>query len=70
MSASDALVGKQSGDYFLFFCSRCDTPTKNEYLGWDPAVPHFSARCPKCGHGWELKLQLTDWEGLPTEAQH
>ena len=59
------IKGKQSDDYFLILCVRCDTETRSEYLGWDPGVPHFRATCPKCKNTVTLKLTVPLWRGLP-----
>jgi hypothetical protein len=57
------LRGEQRLDYFNVLCE-CGGPTKNEYLGFDPAVPHFKAECPRCGATYTLKLDA--WRGLPS----
>lgn len=57
------LKGKQMADYFDIFCENCGERTDNEYLGGDPAVPHFRATCKQCNESTELKLSR--WRGLP-----
>ena len=59
-----------SGDYFDIICEECGGHTKNEYLGWDPAVPHFKATCEKCGTSVELKLDSVRWKGLPPKPDN
>ncbi len=60
------IEGRQTGDYFAIVCRKCGSPTKNKYLGGDPAMPHFRAKCEKCNTVgvWKL-LQPAAWEGLP-----
>ena len=36
-----------------------------KYLGWDPAVPHFEARCDTCGESAHFKVAVGMWTGLP-----
>jgi hypothetical protein len=57
------LEGRGSGDYFEILCKGCGERTHNKYLGWDPAVPHFEATCPRCGESGVWKLNA--WRGLP-----
>jgi hypothetical protein len=59
------LRGEDSGDHFEIKCVSCDVLTKNEYLGGDPAVPHFKATCGKCGESITLKLSHHDWQSWP-----
>ena len=56
--------GETSIDYFLIKCGECGQETKNKYLGVDPAVPHFKAKCEKCKTEVDLKLSI-HWTGLP-----
>jgi hypothetical protein len=62
------IKGKESADYFNILCAKCGSMTKNEYLGWDPAVPHFRATCEKCGTTGQWKLAAGRWKGLPSKA--
>lgn len=61
------LTGKTQADYFNMYCKKCGEQTKNEYLGWDPGVPHFRATCTKCGESGRWKLPVPLWTGLPSE---
>lgn len=61
------IEGKMAGDYFNIVCEKCHCPTKNEYLGWDPSVPHFKATCEKCGETGNWKLHFPMWKGLPSD---
>jgi hypothetical protein len=57
--------GEDSVDYFVILCDACSEETENEYLGWDPGVPHFRATCRRCGESKTLKLTVGRWKGLP-----
>ena len=59
------IKGQTGADYFLIICEKCGKETENEYLGYDPAVPHFRAKCEKCGTSGAWKLQAGAWKGLP-----
>jgi hypothetical protein len=59
------IKGEDAGDYFRVLCEQCGSPTNNEYLGWDPSVPHFRATCPNCKKTGEWKLDC--WTGLSTK---
>ena len=61
------ITGKIYNDYFIIICEKCGTPTKNKYLGWDPAVPHFEATCEKCNISSQWKLDPANWKGLPSK---
>ena len=61
------LKGEQHIDYFNIYCQDCGEQTKNKYLGWDPAVPHFRAVCPNCGDLGTVKFSAAFWTGLPTK---
>ncbi len=61
------IKGIESADYFNIVCDKCDQPTKNEYLGWDPVVPYFKATCEKCGTTGQWKLSTHFWSGLPSK---
>lgn len=56
------IKGVMTGDYFKIVCEKCGEGTRNEYIGWDPAIPSFKARCKKCGTSGIWKL---DWGALP-----
>jgi hypothetical protein len=56
------IKGVMTGDYFKIVCEKCGEGTKNEYIGWDPAIPSFKATCKRCGTSGMWKL---DWGGLP-----
>lgn len=62
------LVGESQTDYFLVMCKVCKEQTHNEYLGWDPGVPHFRATCIQCGERTEYKLRADLWSGLPSKS--
>ena len=62
------IEGRESGDYFLIFCKECGAETENEYLGGDPAQPHFKAKCGNCGEETTLKLSGNYWKGLPSQV--
>ncbi len=62
------IKGQEAGDYFNIVCEKCGQPTKNEYLGWDPSVPHFKATCEKCGTTGIRKLDSASWVGLPYKS--
>ncbi len=57
--------GEDKGDYFSIVCEKCNQNTINEYLGWDPAFPHFRASCENCGESGTWKLTGGIWTGLP-----
>jgi len=57
--------GEETTDYFELFCENCNEHTTNEYLGGDPALPHFEATCKKCGESAKYKLNGPFWKGLP-----
>jgi hypothetical protein len=59
------ILGKHAGDYFVILCENCGKEIKNEYLGWDPAMPHFRAVCQPCGAETIVKLTGPFWSGLP-----
>jgi len=59
------LRGTTDVDYFKIVCANCGTETQNEYLGKDPTMPHFKARCPTCGRTFRYKMPNVQWEGLP-----
>ena len=61
------IVGKGEGDYFQFRCEKCNEILDCEYLGYERAMPHFRATCPKCKETAEKKLVRTHWKGLPAE---
>ena len=61
------LTGKMTGDYFQLVCVEHNAPTDNQYLGWDPSVPHFKSTCKRCNKSIELKLDR--WKGLSKEAE-
>ena len=60
------LIGRTANDYFAIMCANCDAPVEIEYLGFDPAVPHFQATCKKCNESAQLKLSGAHWRGLPS----
>jgi hypothetical protein len=61
------LTGKNAGEYFVIVCATCGEETDNEYLGYDPAVPHFKAVCKQCGTSGIWKLTVRSWTGLPAD---
>jgi len=50
------VMGEQTGDYFKFYCGKCGSTLKVEYLGLDPSIPKFKFTCPKCNSSSELKV--------------
>lgn len=60
-----AIRGEHAGNYFVVLCQSCGGETKNDYLGWDPAMPRFRARCEPCGTETTVKLTGVCWAGLP-----
>jgi hypothetical protein len=48
--------GKQTGDYFKFYCSNCESSLETVYLGLDPSISKFRFTCPKCLSSRELKI--------------
>jgi len=61
------LTPEEAGDYFDIFCKTCGGLTDNEYLGGDPAIPHFKATCKRCQTSGQWKLSLR--AGLPLTAE-
>ena len=61
------VVYQEDGDYFVVRCKRCGNSIHNEYLGYDPGVPHFRATCTTCGESDTWKLSVAEWTGLPHE---
>ena len=61
------IVGETSIDYFRVLCEKCGSQVRMEYLGWDPAMPHFKATCPTCEESAEFKVHVGEWKGLPRE---
>lgn len=59
------IKGQTGADYFNIICTKCGKDTTNEYLGYDPIVPHFRATCKKCKTSGTWKLQVPKWKGLP-----
>jgi hypothetical protein len=62
-----SIRGETHADYFDLFCENCNERTTNEYLGGDPAVPHFQATCKQCREHAKFKLDISRWKGLPLE---
>jgi predicted RNA-binding Zn-ribbon protein involved in translation (DUF1610 family) len=61
------IAGEQRGDYLHFICSDCGNHVDCRYKGYDPAMPYFDFKCPKCGNSGSLKLMGMHWKGLPTK---
>jgi len=59
------IKAETSGEYFRIVCEKCGKETKNEYLGWDPGVPHFRTTCEACHETDTWKLSPAQWYGLP-----
>ena len=59
--------GEIRSDYFQIVCNQCNKIAYCEYLGWDPAVPHFRATCKKCSTVREYKFGGPYWKGLPSK---
>lgn len=49
------IAGKQTGDYFQFYCSKCKSNLEWEYIGRDPSIPRFKFFCPSCKSDSVLK---------------
>ena len=61
------IIGEGSGDYFIFKCTDCDEMAECEYLGWDPAIPHFRVKCG-CKEEMIYKFSTNNgWKGLPSK---
>lgn len=59
-----------TGDYFTILCEKCNTETRNEYLGYDVSAPCFKASCRTCGISKIWKLSGSAWSGLPPKPVH
>jgi hypothetical protein len=63
------IKGETAADYFNIVCTKCGGLTQNEYLGWDPSVPHFRATCKRCKTSGTWKLDMPLWKGLPSKPE-
>jgi len=48
--------GEQTVDYFKFYCAKCGSNLKTEFLGYDPSVALLKFTCQKCGTSTKLKV--------------
>jgi hypothetical protein len=62
------VIGEQRRDYLHILCEKCGEHLECEYLGWDPGVPHFRAKCNNCNEEVTLKLMVGKWKGLPMKV--
>lgn len=67
--AMGEIIGQQRADYFHFICSNCGEHVNCTYKGFDPAMPFFEFKCPKCGNNGSLKLMGMHWKGLPSRPE-
>lgn len=63
------IFGEDAGGYFNIKCRKCNSFTKNKYLGGDPVVLHFEARCETCNETGIYKILPHSWEGLPYKIE-
>lgn len=59
------VVGAESGDYFLFRCTKCGEEIDLTYRGRDPSAPYFIYSCSKCKKKGSFKFQIPKSHGFP-----
>lgn len=62
-----SIYGKVHTDYLEIYCSTCNERTQNEFLGFDPIMPYFSATCNKCSRTLNIKFNNLFWKGFPNK---